>query len=189
MACYAVTRRDSLDLAAPHEPLVMDDPFDPPPPPSSPKLIVDRAGVALDQPDVLLLEGPRFRRKSVKFQERRFGILNPPPEPAEPAKESADTGVCLPEVPDPLAGVPEAERREFYARKICHHMERLMRQDGLDLLPSDAARDTLHRLGRCLLPRLAHGLELGPGLVRRRLFAAEHALDQLGVETHVLDVP
>ena len=63
MACYAVTRRDSLDLAAPHEPLVMDDPFDPPPPPSSPKLIVDRAGVALDQPDVLLLEGPRFRRK------------------------------------------------------------------------------------------------------------------------------
>ena len=48
MACYAVTRRDSLDLAAPHEPLVMDDPFDPPPPPSSPKLIVDRAGVALD---------------------------------------------------------------------------------------------------------------------------------------------
>ncbi len=84
MACYAVTRRDSLDLAAPHEPLVMDDPFDPPPPPSSPKLIVDRAGVALDQPDVLLLEGPRFRRKSVKFQERAFGILNPPPEPAEP---------------------------------------------------------------------------------------------------------
>ena len=83
MACYAVTRRDSLDLAAPHEPLVMDDPFDPPPPPSSPKLIVDRAGVALDQPDVLLLEGPRFRRKSVKFQERAFGILNPPPEPAE----------------------------------------------------------------------------------------------------------
>ena len=84
MACYAVTRRDSLDLAAPHEPLVMDDPFDPPPPPSSPKLIVDRAGVALNQPDVLLLEGPRFRRKSVKFQERAFGILNPPPEPAEP---------------------------------------------------------------------------------------------------------
>tara|TARA_B100000683_G_C12236334_1_gene451239 strand:+ start:19 stop:522 length:504 start_codon:yes stop_codon:yes gene_type:complete len=84
MACYAVTRRDSLDLAAPHEPLVMDDPFDPPPPPSSPKLIVDRAGVALDQPDVLLLEGPRFRRKSVKFQERAFGILNPPAEPAAP---------------------------------------------------------------------------------------------------------
>ena len=85
MACYARTRRDSLDLAAPHEPLVMEDPHDPPPPPSSPKLIVDTAGVAFDQSGVFLLEGPRFRRKSVSLQGHAFGIINPAPEPVEPS--------------------------------------------------------------------------------------------------------
>mmetsp|Transcript_21016 Transcript_21016/g.62713 ORF Transcript_21016/g.62713 Transcript_21016/m.62713 type:complete len:169 (+) Transcript_21016:231-737(+) len=74
------SRRDSLELGAQLDLPVSGEAEAA----LSPRMILDDSGGVHNQPEILMIEGPAFRRRSLSVQQRANGIINPPATPEAP---------------------------------------------------------------------------------------------------------